>query len=64
MYHLDQVGRLEPSTLDVSRAAARRHELASALRESRFPAPGAPPARPRPRWLRVVACWLRGARVA
>lgn len=33
MYHLDPVGRYVPSSLDVSRAAAERHAITSALRD-------------------------------
>jgi hypothetical protein len=33
MYHLDPVGRLVPSSLDVSRAASARHAHVAALRE-------------------------------
>jgi hypothetical protein len=33
MHHLDPFGRLAPSSLDMSRAAARRHEHLEALRE-------------------------------
>ena len=58
MHHLDPVGRYVPSSLDVSRAAAERHPVLSALRErdlartppvARLPPPatrlGAPPRR-------------------
>ena len=38
MYHLDPVGRLAPTSLDVSRAAAVRHAHVSALREQAEPA--------------------------
>lgn len=60
MHHLDTVGRYVPSSLDVSRAAAERHRVLSALRE-RDPAPTPPVAglRHRPRaWVHLVVARL------
>jgi hypothetical protein len=33
LHHLDPVGRFVPSSLDVSRAAAERHAITTAVRE-------------------------------
>ena len=54
MYHLDPAGRLAPSSLDVSRAAARRHEHLSALRERRPAGLATSSRQPRSHWLRLV----------
>ncbi len=57
MYHLDPFGRLNPSSLDLSRAAAERHAHLQAIRE-RDDAPTHPlraARRRRPQeWLRAL----------
>ena len=57
MYKLDPVGRLMPSSLDVSRAAAERHDHLEGLRRfsERSPRPARRDRRLRPpEWLRIL----------
>ena len=57
MHRLDPLGRLTPSSLDVSREAAVRHFHLSALRESHGrPRDDSP--RPRRAWFHVVVARL------
>ena len=63
MNHLDPVGRYLPSSLDVSRAAARRHELLAGVRARRAAAAGRPTALRRSRSL-VPGALRRSAAVA
>ena len=56
MYQLDPVGRLAPSSLDISRAAARRHMHLAALDLAPGASSSAPRGRPAMvRWGRIVA---------
>lgn len=57
MKHLDAVGRLAPSSLDVSRAAAARHAHLSALRAPHG-LPRADSPRPDRGWFHVVIARL------
>ena len=57
MYTLDPVGRLTPSSLDVSRAAAERHAHLEGLRQfsERSTRPARRARRLRPQeWLRIM----------
>ncbi len=57
MDRLDPVGRLTPSSVDVSRAAATRHSHLSALREP-YGRPRDDSPRPRRAWFQVVVARL------
>ena len=54
MYQLDPVGRLAPSSLDVSRAAAARHHHVSSLRRATA-SPDHPARGSARRWFRLAA---------
>ncbi|MFL6168811.1 MAG: hypothetical protein ACJ711_03985 [Ornithinibacter sp.] len=55
MYQLDPVGRLAPSSLDISRAAARRHTHLAALHTAPGTSSSELHGRSAPvRWARVV----------
>lgn len=61
MHHLDTSGRPAPSSLEVSRAAARRHEHLAALRDRRRSEAEAGRAGQPQHWFRVTLARLRTA---
>ena len=61
MHLLDTVGRVAPRSLDVSRAAARRHDHASVLRQHRRLGTDLRTSGQPRRWLRLTVNRIRTA---